>query len=31
MEGEIAKQGKTLEQTSLEEMEALWQKAKVQV
>jgi MazG family protein len=28
MEGEVAKQGKTLEQTSLGEMEALWQKAK---
>src|SRR5262245_32426782 len=28
MEAEIAKQGKTLEQTSLEEMETLWQKAK---
>jgi MazG family protein len=28
MEAEIAKQGKSLEQTSLEEMEALWQKAK---
>ncbi len=28
MEGELAKQGKKLEQTSLEEMEALWQKAK---
>src|SRR5262245_26877661 len=30
MEGELAKQGKTLEQTSLEEMEALWQKAKLE-
>src|SRR5881396_1187499 len=28
MESELAKQGKTLEQTSLVEMEALWQKAK---
>ena len=28
METELAKQGKNLEQTSLEEMEALWQKAK---
>jgi len=28
MESELAKQGKTLEQTSLAEMEALWQKAK---
>jgi MazG family protein len=28
MEGELAKQGKTLEETPLEEMEALWQKAK---
>ncbi|PYS11722.1 MAG: nucleoside triphosphate pyrophosphohydrolase [Acidobacteria bacterium] len=28
MEGELAKQGKTLEQASLGEMEALWQKAK---
>jgi MazG family protein len=30
MEGELARQGKTLEQTSLAEMEALWQKAKSQ-
>ena len=30
MESELAKQGKTLEQTSLEEMEGLWQKAKTQ-
>ena len=28
MESELAKQGKTLEQASLEEMEALWQKSK---
>jgi MazG family protein len=28
MENELARQGKNLEQTSLEEMEALWQKAK---
>jgi len=28
MEAELAKQGKTLEQTSLAEMESLWQKAK---
>jgi len=28
MESELARQGKSLEQTSLEEMEALWQKAK---
>lgn len=28
MEGELAKQGKTLEQSSLDEMEGLWQKAK---
>src|SRR5262245_35928615 len=28
MEGELAKQGKSLEETPLEEMEALWQKAK---
>src|SRR5437870_13758037 len=28
MESELAKQGKTLEQTSLGEMEALWQRAK---
>src|SRR5215831_11695532 len=28
MESELAKQGKTLDQTSLAEMEALWQKAK---
>ena len=28
MEGELAKQGKSLEETSLQEMEALWQKAK---
>src|SRR5262245_55080596 len=28
MEGELARQGKTLEQTTLDEMEALWQKAK---
>lgn len=28
MEGELARQGKTLEQTTLEEMETLWQKAK---
>lgn len=28
MEAELAKQGKTVEQTSLDEMEALWQKAK---
>jgi MazG family protein len=28
MESELARQGKTLEQTSLDEMEALWQKAK---
>jgi MazG family protein len=28
MEGELAKQGKSLEETSLEEMEVLWQKAK---
>ena len=28
MENELAKQGKSLEETSLEEMEALWQKAK---
>ena len=31
MEGELAKQGKTLEQTPLEEMEALWQKAKSEI
>jgi MazG family protein len=31
MEGELAKQGKTLDQTRLEEMEALWQKAKSEV
>src|SRR3989475_5067405 len=31
MEGELAKQGKTLEQTPLEEMEALWQKAKPEI
>src|SRR5215510_7602662 len=31
MENELAKQGKSLEETSLEEMEALWQKAKSQV
>jgi len=30
MESELARQGKSLEQTSLEEMEALWQKAKSQ-
>jgi MazG family protein len=29
MENEIARQGKTLEQTSLQEMEGLWQKAKL--
>lgn len=28
MESELAKQGKTLEETSLDEMESLWQKAK---
>jgi uncharacterized protein YabN with tetrapyrrole methylase and pyrophosphatase domain len=28
MESELAREGKTLEETSLEEMEALWQKAK---
>jgi len=28
MESELAKQGRTLEQASLEEMEALWQKSK---
>jgi uncharacterized protein YabN with tetrapyrrole methylase and pyrophosphatase domain len=28
MEGELARQGKTLDQTSMEEMEELWQKAK---
>ena len=28
MESELAKQGKTLEQTTLNEMETLWQKAK---
>ena len=28
MESELARQGKSLEQTSLQEMEALWQKAK---
>ena len=28
MESELAKAGKSLEQTSLEEMEALWQRAK---
>ncbi len=28
MEGELAKQGKTIEQSSLDEMETLWQKAK---
>jgi MazG family protein len=31
MEGELAKQGKALDQTSLEEMEALWQKAKSEI
>src|SRR5499426_1927657 len=31
MEGELAKQGKSLEETPLEEMEALWQKAKSEV
>ncbi len=31
MEGELAKQGKALDQTPLEEMEALWQKAKSEV
>src|SRR5262249_39538108 len=31
MEGELAKQGKTLDQTSLEEMEQLWQKAKSEI
>jgi len=31
MESELAKQGKSLEHTPLEEMEALWQKAKSQV
>src|SRR6184192_1396800 len=30
MESELARQGKTLEQTSLQEMEALWQKAKTE-
>ena len=28
MENELARQGKSLEQASLDEMEALWQKAK---
>jgi MazG family protein len=28
MEGELARQGKTIEQTNLDEMEALWQRAK---
>ena len=28
MEAELAKRGKSLEETPLEEMEALWQKAK---
>jgi ATP diphosphatase len=31
MERELARNGKTLEQTSLQEMEALWQKAKTEV
>ena len=31
METELANQGKTLEEASLEEMEALWQKAKTQL
>src|SRR5215831_11213623 len=31
MEAELAKQGKTLEQTPLDEMEALWQKAKSEI
>src|SRR5438132_7854279 len=31
MESELAKQGKTLEQTTLNEMETLWQKAKSEV
>jgi len=31
MEGELAKQGKTLDQTPLEEMEALWQRAKSEI
>src|SRR5262249_39967347 len=31
METELAKQGKNLEQTPLEEMEALWQKAKSEI
>ncbi len=31
MEGELAKQGKTLDQTPLEEIEALWQKAKSEI
>jgi uncharacterized protein YabN with tetrapyrrole methylase and pyrophosphatase domain len=30
MERELAKQGKSLEQSSLDEMEALWQKAKIE-
>jgi MazG family protein len=31
MEGELARQGKTLDQTSLDEMESLWQKAKSEI
>jgi MazG family protein len=31
MENELAKQGKTVEQVSIEEMEALWQKAKSEI
>jgi MazG family protein len=31
MEGELAKLGKTLEETSLNDMEALWQKAKSEI
>ena len=31
MEGELAKQGKVLDQTPLEEMESLWKKAKLEI
>jgi hypothetical protein len=31
MEAELARQGKTFEQTPLDEMEALWQKAKSEI
>ena len=31
MEGELARQGKTLDQTTLDEMESLWQKAKSEI